>query len=99
MLSIPSICTWTWEVILKGRTDASFMVRYLIGDRRDTGLWLDPWHHRGILRDHFLAQLTYNSEMNIKAKVRNLIQEGVGQLLERLQRYAPDIIGIIEDTK
>lgn len=50
-LKIPSLCTWSWQAILKGRVDAAFMVRHTIGDEHSTRLRLDPWQHRGILEE------------------------------------------------
>lgn len=78
--------------------DAAFMVRHIIGDSENTRIWLDPWHHRGLLRDWFPLQLTYNSTCNFKAKVSAIMQEGKWSIPESLWRAAPDIAEIIEGT-
>lgn len=48
-LNIPSFCMLSWCAILKGRTDALFMARHLIGDGRNTRVWLNLWQHMGLL--------------------------------------------------
>lgn len=75
------------------------MVRLIIGDGNSTRLWLNPWHHRGLLHDWFPTQLTYNSWCNLKAKAAALIEDNEWSLPEQLKRCAPDMALLIEGTE
>lgn len=84
---------------MKGREDATFMVRHVIGNGENTTVWLDPWHHRQLLKDHFPYQLLYSSDCNLKTKVSELIIDGRWAIPNALARTAPYIQAITEDTE
>lgn len=97
-LKILNNCSWSWKAILKGRRDATYMVRHLIGNGEAMRIWLDPWQHRGLLKEWFPIQLMYNSNCNIKAKVSSLIVDGKWSIPSVMARATPDIHAFVEDT-
>lgn len=75
-LKVPARCSWSWCYILKGRKEAMFIARHVIGNGEGTRMWLDPWQHRGILRQYFPNTLLFHNDCNLQAKVCRLIQNG-----------------------
>lgn len=98
-LKIPALCTWSWRAILKGRKEASFMIRHLIGNGQNTRVWLDPWHQRGLLKEWFPLQLLYNSDCIMNSYVNSLINDDQWWVPAGLIRHAPDIAELIEATE
>lgn len=84
---------------MKGRKEASTIVRYLIGNGETARLWLDPWQHHGRLKEDFPATFTNSSELHLNAKVSSLIHNGKWLITDNLRRTLPETVRIIEETK
>lgn len=41
------------------RKEAEYIARHLIGNRENPKFWLDPWQHRGRMKEDFPNKLTY----------------------------------------
>lgn len=74
--------SWTWRHSLKGRKEAIYIVRHLIGDGRSTRLWLDPWQHHGMMIENFPAIFIYSSYWHLNAKMSALIIDEAWQIDE-----------------
>lgn len=96
-LKILANCSSSWRHILRGRKEASYIIRHCIRDGEYT-LWSNPCQHRGILKDDFLQVLFYHSSCDFQVKVSALIINGERWLRESLQRVAPNIAKIIVET-
>lgn len=48
-IKIPNECSWDWRAVLNSRKEASFLARKIIGDDRDTSIWLEPLTVRDVL--------------------------------------------------
>lgn len=75
------------------------MVRYITGDGANMRIWLNPWHHRGILKEYFPTKLIHNSVCNLIDKVSSLIDNNNWNIPNQVRRHMPEVVDIIEDTK
>lgn len=94
-IKIPTVCTWSWRDILKESKEVVYMVRHLIGNGENIRIWLDPWQPRGMLKNWFPMQLTYNADCNMKATASSIIENVQWFTPSSLARYASDISELI----
>lgn len=97
-IKIPSSCSWSWRSILKGRKEAALMVRHLIGNGTQTGIWKDPWNEQGILQEFFPVQLHYVTDCVLNVRASSMLESDQWKIPESLKRAAPDIAELLEGT-
>ncbi|KAF6151671.1 hypothetical protein GIB67_043078 [Kingdonia uniflora] len=91
-------CSWCWRKLLRELESASKIALYAIGDGRNTSLWYDPWHPSRILIDRFQSHFTYDSIVDKKACVSNIIQNGIWKIPEGVTLFVDDTNSLIENV-
>lgn len=96
---LPCECSWSWRGILKGRRDASFIARKIIGDGKSTFIWLEPWTDRGALYEQFPEALQFHPACNKTARVSNMIENEVWTIPDFVRDRLAGLDTIFEETE
>lgn len=84
---------------MKSRSEATTMLRKVIGNGEQTLIWLEPWTGKGVLLDQFPNELSYHPLCNRSATVSNIIDNGKWKLPDFARRYSPSISQHIEEIE
>ncbi|KAI8568988.1 hypothetical protein RHMOL_Rhmol02G0244100 [Rhododendron molle] len=77
----PTFASWTIRKIFKLRPMVQPWITYVIGNGRNTFLWLDNWHPLGPLFAKFGSRVVYNLGRSLQTKVDFMIVNNQWQWL------------------
>ncbi|GFZ01445.1 hypothetical protein Acr_15g0000540 [Actinidia rufa] len=75
-MSPPQDSSWTMRRLFKLRQLGQPLIRHLVGNGRDTFLWLDNWHPVGPLYKKFGDRVVGNAGRSLLANVSDIICNG-----------------------
>ncbi|XP_021985761.1 uncharacterized protein LOC110881945 [Helianthus annuus] len=75
-IPIPSICSWGWRNLLKGRVHVQRFFWTKIGDGMATSAWYDSWCELCPLGNLISPSMMRQAGLSIHSKVADLISEG-----------------------
>lgn len=68
---------WIWKKLLKLRKETRKIIKVQIGDDKITSLWFDNWPRYGPIIKIFSLYVIYDSRLKTKAKVNEIINDGI----------------------
>ena len=76
MLAFLKIALSVGGKLLKLRDIAKNFLRFEIGDGDNIHLWMDFWHHAGIVLETYGCRVVYDAQSSVEAKLFSVIQDG-----------------------
>lgn len=92
-IPIPASVSWTVRKLFKLRPLVQPWITYVVGNGRNTFIWLDNWHTLGPLFAKFGSRVVYNLGRNLNAKVATIIVNNTWQWPRCRNSVTREILG------